>query len=111
MPTNTISDRVTRLHLPLIVACAGWIGVLGTVVVAARYEVTADLGSGLVFNWVLGSGMIGSGLLLAGAAVGAEYLNVRDVSKRERRKSIFFRTTGAIGILAILYGVAMIGGV
>ena len=50
MPTNTISDRVTRLHLPLIVACAGWMGVLGTVVVAARYEVTADLGSGLDQN-------------------------------------------------------------
>ena len=110
MPTNTISVIVTKLHVPLIVACAGWIGVLGTVVVAARYEVTADLGSGLVFSWVLGTGMIGSGLLLASAAAGAEYLNARDVSTRKRRKSMFFRTTGVIGILAILYGVAMIGG-
>jgi hypothetical protein len=54
---------MTWQGVPLIIACVGWIGVLGSVVVAARYEV-GELGSGLVLNWLLATGMLASGLLL-----------------------------------------------
>jgi hypothetical protein len=100
---------MTWQRVPLIIAGVGWIGLLGTVVLTARYQVD-ELGSGLVFNWVLGTGMITSGLLLLSGAIAAEYLVLQGVLTRGRRNSIFFRTTGVIGVVAILYGVATMAG-
>ena len=109
MPTNSSIPESRTQQKSLILAWAGWIGLLSTVVVAARYELT-DLGSGLVFNWILGLGMIGSGLLLVSGAVAAGYLVARGVSSGERRNPFFFRTTGVIGVVAILYGFAVLAG-
>ena len=93
-------------QVSLFLAGAGWIGALGTVLFVARTD-DADFG-GLVSGWVLGRGMIVSGLLLVSGAVVAECLVNRTDGIRERRNRAFLRITGVIGVVAILYGAAAI---
>jgi hypothetical protein len=88
---------------------AGWIGVFGSVLLAARTD-DGEFGSGLVFNTVLGFGMLAGGFLPLGGAVAAEHVVYKGAAMRSRRKTIFFRITGVIGLLAFLYGAALLGG-
>jgi hypothetical protein len=99
-----MNQRVLRV--PFIVVCAGLVGLLVTVVSAARTDLT-DLGSGLVFQWIVGFGTMASGLLLFSAAVGAHRLVSRGAVITVRRNIWFFRVMGVIGVVAILYGATM----
>ena len=98
------------LRVPFIVVWAGCAGMLITVVSAARTDV-AELGSGLVFNSILGFGMMASGLLLISGAVGAKRLVSQRGVIAERRNSWFFGVMGVIGVIASLYGALMFFGV
>ena len=98
------------LRVPFIVVCAGCVGLLATVVSAARTDVS-ELGGGLVFNTILGFGMMASGLLLISGAVGARRLVSQGALEGTRRNSLFFGLIGVIGIATALYGVAMFFGV
>ena len=89
-----------------MVVCAGWAGLLITVVSAARTDLT-ELGSGLVFQWIVGFGTMASGLLLISAAVGAHRLVSQGTVIVERRNIWFFRVMGVIGVVATLYGATM----
>jgi hypothetical protein len=92
--------------VPFILVCAGWAGLLVTVVSAARTDLT-QLGSGLVLQWIVGFGTMASGLLLISAAVGAHRLVFQRAVIGERRNTWFFRVMGVIGVVAALYGAAI----
>jgi hypothetical protein len=97
------------LRIPFIVACAGGAGALVTVILAARTD-TPEPGSGFVFITILGYGMIASGLLLVSGAVGAKRLVSQGAAMRERRDALFFWLAGVIGVVATLYGAAVLVG-
>jgi hypothetical protein len=105
-----MSDKVSQrgLRVPLVFAFAGVAGLVITVVSAALTEVS-ELGGGLVFNTILGSGMMVSGLLLISGAVAAKQLVSRGDAERTRRNSLFFGVIGVIGVVATVYGAAMFG--
>jgi hypothetical protein len=107
-----MSDRVGQraLRVPFIVVCAGCAGLLVTIVSAARTDV-AELGGGLVFNTILGFGMMASGLLLISGAVGAKRLVSHGAAEGARRNSLFFGVVGVIGVVTTLYGAAVFFGV
>ena len=106
-----MSDRVNQrpLRVPFIVVCAGWAGLLVTAVSAVRTDLT-ELGSGLVFQWIVGFGTMASGLLLISAALGAHRLVSKGAVIGERRNIWFFRVMGVIGVVAALYGALMFFG-
>jgi hypothetical protein len=108
MPTNMQSDKMNQraLRVPFIVVCAGWAGLLVTVVSAARTDLT-EFGSGLVLQWIVGFGTMASGLLLVSAAIGAHRLVSQHALVGERRNICFFRVMGVIGVVATLYGTAI----
>jgi hypothetical protein len=103
---DTASER--GLRVPFLFAFAGFAGLVITVVSAVRTDVT-ELGGGLVFNTILGSGMMASGLLLISGAVTAKRLVSQRAAERTRRNSWFFGVIGAIGVGVTLYGAAMFG--
>jgi hypothetical protein len=94
------------LRVPFILVCASFVGLLITMVSAARTDLT-ELGSGLVFQWIVGFGTMASGLLLISAAVRAHRLVSQGAVIAERRNVWFFRVMGVIGLVATLYGATM----
>src|SRR4051812_6251462 len=96
-------------RIPLVLVCAGGVGVLGSILLAARTDDT-EFGSGLVFNTALGFGMLAGGLLLLGGAVGAERIVYEGAAMRSRRNTLFFRISGVVGLAIFLYGAALLSG-
>ena len=103
-------DRASQrgLRVPFVFAFAGFAGLAITAVSALRTDVT-ELGGGLVFNTILGSGLMASGLLLISGAVAAKRLVSQGAVEQTRRNSWFFGVIGVIGVGVTLYGAAMFG--
>jgi hypothetical protein len=96
-----------RLKTPRVLAIVGWLVIVAAIIAAARIPEDGELGTGLVFVWILGWGCISGGIILLSAVALARQAR-RKAPRSKALDNVLFGAALITGIMATLYGAAWV---